>query len=105
MAFVLMAEGDKDRAIEYVSKARGLDTMIASGYDTSADDDPTVLRDRYALTSLLFYAGRVDEALEEHKEVLGLREEVCTCHNQFNFESREAVGILLHLTGRDAEAT
>jgi len=98
MAFVLMAEGEKDKAIEYISKSRDLNTMLVGA------EDPIVLSDRYDLASLLFYAGRTEEALEEHQEVLRLREKICHCGNQYTWESQEAVGILLHLAGRDAEA-
>ena len=98
MAFVLMAEGEKDKVIEYISKSRDLNTMLVGA------EDPIVLSDRYDLASLLFYAGRAEEALEEHQEVLRLREQICDDGNQYTWESHEAVGILLHLAGRDAEA-
>lgn len=66
-------------------------------------EDSAVLIFRYDLACLLFNAGRVQEALDEHQKVLEARIEVCGKNAQFTLKSHEAVGILLHLEGRNAE--
>lgn len=66
-------------------------------------EDSTVLISRYGLACLLFNAGRVQEALDEHQKVLEARIEVCGKNAQFTLKSHEAMGILLHLEGRNAE--
>ncbi|PVH81623.1 hypothetical protein DL98DRAFT_489524 [Cadophora sp. DSE1049] len=97
-AYILMAEGKVDESIESARKGLILETTHAGG------EDETVLSNQYCLSSLLFNAGKVDEALALHMDTLQKRIELCGEDSQLTLESYEAVGIILHLQGRDTEA-
>ncbi|KAI1123776.1 P-loop containing nucleoside triphosphate hydrolase protein [Nemania abortiva] len=98
MGHVLMAEGQPDKAIEWSLKGMELDLAHAGSIDS------TVLVDLYDVACLLFNAGRIEESLEAHEEVLDKRIRTCGKGAQFTLESYEAVGIIQHMLGRDKEA-
>ncbi|KAK0732045.1 P-loop containing nucleoside triphosphate hydrolase protein [Lasiosphaeris hirsuta] len=98
LGHILMAEGKPDMALAFSRKGMKLDADHADGVDS------TVLIDQYDLACLLFNAGRLEESLAEHKEVLAKRIQICGKSSQFTLESHEAVGILLHLMGSNVDA-
>lgn len=97
-AFILMAEGEPEKAIQYAQKGVEFDLMHAGGIDE------TVLTSQYALASLLFNAGKLDESLSLHEEVLNARKQKCGEGSQVTLESYEAAGTILHLTGENVKA-
>ncbi|KAK0099728.1 hypothetical protein ONS95_013378 [Cadophora gregata] len=97
-AYMLMVEGHVNKAIEFARKGLVLETAHAGG------EDETVLSNQYCLASLLFNAGEVEEALDLHMDTLQKRVKLCGEDSQLTLESYEAVGIILHLHGRDTEA-
>lgn len=98
LGHVLMAEGHPDKAVAFSRKGMELEEAHAGG------EDSTVLISCYNLACWLFNAGRVQEALDEHHKVLEARIKVRGKNAQFTLESHDAVGILLHLEGRNSEA-
>lgn len=98
LGFVLMAEGKPQEALNFSNKGVQLELTH------SGEVDSTVLISRYDLACLKFNAGQISEATSDHQEVLKERIQLCGKGNQFTLESHEAVGILLHLQGRNEEA-
>ena len=97
-AFVLMADGDPDKAIVHARKGADLEERHAGQVDS------TVLIAHYSIASLLFNAGKVQESLKLHEEVLKERRRLCGEGSQYTLESLETTGVLLHLTQNNVRA-
>lgn len=93
-----MAEGKPEEALKLSRK--GLQLEVAH----SREVDSTVLISRYDLACLEVNAGQMTTATKDQHAVLKEKIQVCGKGNQFTLQSHEAVGILLHLQGRNEEA-
>ena len=93
MAFVLVARGNLEEAVEYAVKS----SEILEKHEKVMTE--MVLIYQYDHASILYYAGRDKEALELHTSVLEHRLKMCGPSAQYTLESLETVAILYFLVG------
>lgn len=97
-AFILMAKGYPAKALRYARKGVQLEL------DHAGSEDAMVLVSEYDLASLLYNAGKLQESLALHKEILQKRRTLCGEGSQFTLGSYEAVAIVAYSLGEYGEA-
>jgi len=100
LAFVAMFNGDTEKALSLSKKA--IDNLIAS--PKWGPRTRIALLHRYLRACHLFNAGKEDDALLEHLDVLRIRQDVLGKKHDHTLDSQYAVGYLYSKTGDHEKA-